>query len=524
MRTIFAFLLLSLVWCSASFAANTANKNYNNQTTGTNSGTWGIVLNSNFSLIDNNLGGTLNVDISGSSGGTYSVSLSQAQYIFQNLTGALGATTTYRFPANGGVYFVTNDTTGGHNVIVSITGGGSTVTVPPGGTSWIGVDAGSLDVFSINALQPANNLSDVANTATSLANLGGAPLNSPTFTGTPSLPTGTTGVTQSVGDNSTKLATTAYVDGTFAPLASPTFTGTPSLPTGTTAVTQSPGNNTTKLATTAFVQAAVTGTSLVLPTTISGLLPTSISGTSTTAAITVSGGYATDSTNATVIDGHTGYSWAVSNGNVINGFSGGTTLPSTATIHMYLCSGNSGTGTYAVTNASYPLSAGSCPAGYTTYARRIFSFNTAASTNGPIPYTPIEVEGGAILAWLHTQVMDINGASQGISRTFYTLTVPSGIKVSPLYRTQGSTSGSTVIFTSGDETDIAPTTGGASNLNWQTVPGADMGEASSALSGFSYPRDGRLTTNTSGQIGARSSQAANTIFFVTRGFEDWRRN
>jgi hypothetical protein len=39
-----------------------------------------------------------------------------------------------------------------------------------------------------------------------------APLASPTFTGTPSLPTGTTGVTQALADNSTKFATTAYVD------------------------------------------------------------------------------------------------------------------------------------------------------------------------------------------------------------------------------------------------------------------------------------------------------------------------
>lgn len=39
-----------------------------------------------------------------------------------------------------------------------------------------------------------------------------ANLASPTFTGTPVLPSGTTGVTQSSGDNSTKLATTAYVD------------------------------------------------------------------------------------------------------------------------------------------------------------------------------------------------------------------------------------------------------------------------------------------------------------------------
>jgi len=39
-----------------------------------------------------------------------------------------------------------------------------------------------------------------------------APLASPTFTGTPYLPTGTIGITQTIGDNSTKLSTTAYAD------------------------------------------------------------------------------------------------------------------------------------------------------------------------------------------------------------------------------------------------------------------------------------------------------------------------
>ena len=44
---------------------------------------------------------------------------------------------------------------------------------------------------------------------------------------------------------------------TKADLASPTFTGSPVLPTGTTGVTQSTGNSSTALATTAFVQAAL---------------------------------------------------------------------------------------------------------------------------------------------------------------------------------------------------------------------------------------------------------------------------
>jgi hypothetical protein len=65
-----------------------------------------------------------------------------------------------------------------------------------------------------------------------------APIASPTFTGTVTIPAG------------------ASISG-FAPLASPAFTGTPSLPTGTTGVTQTAGNNTTALATTAFVTAAV---------------------------------------------------------------------------------------------------------------------------------------------------------------------------------------------------------------------------------------------------------------------------
>jgi hypothetical protein len=59
----------------------------------------------------------------------------------------------------------------------------------------------------------ANSLSDIntnfASVDTQLALK--APLASPAFTGTPSLPTGTFGVTQTLGDNSTKVATTAFV-------------------------------------------------------------------------------------------------------------------------------------------------------------------------------------------------------------------------------------------------------------------------------------------------------------------------
>jgi hypothetical protein len=93
-------------------------------------------------------------------------------------------------------------------------------------------------------------------TNTDVTDAGGAVLNSPAFTGTPTAPT------PPPGDVSTRLATTAFVltESGFAPIASPAFTGVPTAPTPT------PGTNTTQLATTAYVQAAITGISLGVTT------------------------------------------------------------------------------------------------------------------------------------------------------------------------------------------------------------------------------------------------------------------
>ena len=71
--------------------------------------------------------------------------------------------------------------------------------------------------------------------------------------------TSLTGYIKGTGTSSMTASTTipvADVTGA-APLASPSFTGTPVLPTGTTGVTQTAGNNTNALATTAFVANAV---------------------------------------------------------------------------------------------------------------------------------------------------------------------------------------------------------------------------------------------------------------------------
>jgi Chaperone of endosialidase len=116
---------------------------------------------------------------------------------------------------------------------------------------------------------------------TDVTGVGGAPNDSPAFTGSPTAPT------QAPGDNDTSIATTAFVNAAVtamnvvasfntrkgavvltlsdvtgaggAPLASPTFSGSPTAPT------PGAGDNSTKLATTAFVQSKVSG--LYLPLT-----------------------------------------------------------------------------------------------------------------------------------------------------------------------------------------------------------------------------------------------------------------
>lgn len=93
-----------------------------------------------------------------------------------------------------------------------------TTTVYSNGTlivpAWLNdVDAATYvklaNVTTISAA--AATVLDDASTSAMLTTLGGAPLASPTFTGTPSLPSGTVGVTAAASDNDTSLATTAFV-------------------------------------------------------------------------------------------------------------------------------------------------------------------------------------------------------------------------------------------------------------------------------------------------------------------------
>lgn len=254
----------------------------------------------------------------------------------------------------------------------------------------------------------------------------------------------------------------------------------------------------------------IQGVNSVVGACITGLLPTAISGTNTTAAVTISSGQATDSSGVRLLNSP-GHSWLVGNGNAANGYQGGTTLPNSTTIHFFECLGGSGYCSFASTSLAPTL-----PAGY-AYYRRIFSLLTNSSGALNV-VSPIETAGGAMLAWLATQVADINGVTPSTaSRTLYTLSVPQGIKVQVMGRLYSTTisGGQMILLTSPDETDVAPSSTG--------TPWFDLFDSTAYVNTANAGK--LLTTNASGQIGARSNVAtASSLSYATSGFVDFRRN
>lgn len=110
--------------------ALTPNKNYNNQVTGSNVNTWGVVNNANFSTIDSNLGGRVAVNVAGSSNIT--VTANQAQSLIHVLSGLLTGSIQYIFPALGGLYLVENASTGSFNITIMCAGGSVGAIIPQG--------------------------------------------------------------------------------------------------------------------------------------------------------------------------------------------------------------------------------------------------------------------------------------------------------------------------------------------------------------------------------------------------------
>lgn len=158
-----------------------------------------------------------------------------------NLKATLKAYFDTQYPSGSGTHSGTSSGTNTGDQTITLTGD---VTGTGTGSFATAIAAGAIVNADINA-SAAIDQSKITNLTSDLASK--AALASPAFTGTPTAPT------QSAGNNSTRLATTAYADTGLAlkaNLASPAFTGNP------TATTQSAGNNSTRLATTAYTDTA----------------------------------------------------------------------------------------------------------------------------------------------------------------------------------------------------------------------------------------------------------------------------
>jgi hypothetical protein len=125
----------------------------------------------------------------------------------------------------------------------------SGLTVQAGGASITGATS-ITGTFTASGVITANSGLVIATAGMTVQAGGITVTGNSSVTGTLSVTSTATAATPTVGDNSTKLATTAFIVTSFAPLASPALTGTPTAPTAAV------NTNTTQIATTAYVMAA----------------------------------------------------------------------------------------------------------------------------------------------------------------------------------------------------------------------------------------------------------------------------
>ena len=252
--------------------------------TGDQSGTWGTTTNTNLALIEQAVTGVTNITLSGTS---YTlVPLNGVSDVPRNMVlifgGTPGGNATITAPLVQKFYVITNNTA--YNIIMSASGGTISLTIPSGVTAqcycdgtngFYSAQTGSAGNFNINGnLNVTGNTTDVGNLSVS---------------GTATLSGTSTAVTPTLGDNSTNIATTAFVTtavnaatGSLGTMStqnanSVTITGgsingvsgsNPSMSVGgilsggtiasnVTATTQSAGTNNTTVATTSFATTAI---------------------------------------------------------------------------------------------------------------------------------------------------------------------------------------------------------------------------------------------------------------------------
>lgn len=162
--------------------------------TGDEAGTWGTSTNNNFDIIDRAANGFVSIALSGTS---YTLALSttavlsNGHYKAIKFTGSPGGTCTVTLEQNdrARMYMILNST---DQALVITQGSGGNTTIATGKSAIVLADG-------------AGSGAAVTDYTSTLSNLQGPAISSPTMTGSPTAPT------PSAGTNNTLLATTAFV-------------------------------------------------------------------------------------------------------------------------------------------------------------------------------------------------------------------------------------------------------------------------------------------------------------------------
>jgi hypothetical protein len=231
----------------------------------------------------------------------------------------------------------------------------------------------------------------------------------------------------------------------------------------------------------------------LVPNYLSGL---TLSTAGASGTMSIAAGVANDSTNTTLMSlaaiSKTTASWAVGSGN--GGIDTGSIANSTW-YHFYLIE-RTDTG---VTDVIFSLSA-SAPAFPTSYT--LTRYIGSAKTDGSAHWTAFTQVGDKFI-WA-AAVTDVNAIAATAARVVTTLTVPTGIVVSALFRGGLNSTSTGTMFPALIENDVAPVNTGNADL--------------CAVANGSFER----LTNTSAQIGVRSSAASGNVSINTFGWIDTR--
>lgn len=154
----------------------TSSNRFTKQGKGDNKDTWGLVLNSDFDLIDQSLDGVVSLDTSAGSAtlSTANGASDQARNRLLKLIGAPTSAPTFTIPDQSKIYLVDGLCTTSVGVTIkNVSGTG--VVIPSNQRSIVYCDGASTRSFYTSAasgLLPSNNLSDLTNVSAALGNLG----------------------------------------------------------------------------------------------------------------------------------------------------------------------------------------------------------------------------------------------------------------------------------------------------------------------------------------------------------------